>query len=111
MVARKRVDRWEASPGAIGPAEGAKSEGLKYAVPYLWGRPPEGELTDEAVEINSTLAAVSQMSNAELIEGLTETGADLALMDPYPIQQAGDAATAQQQPRSQAPSFEQLANK
>jgi hypothetical protein len=49
----------------------AKSEGLKYAVPYLWGRPPEVELTDEAVEINSTLAAISRMPTEELVRGLT----------------------------------------
>src|SRR5262249_38101445 len=48
----------------------AKSEGLKYAVPYLWGRPPEVELTEEAGEINPTLAAVSQMSDEELVRGL-----------------------------------------
>src|SRR5262249_49921465 len=52
----------------------AKSEGLKYAVPYLWGRPPEVELTEEAVEINSTLAAVSQMSDEELVRGLSVSG-------------------------------------
>jgi len=53
----------------------AKSEGLKYAVPYLWGGPPEVELTGEAADINSALAAVSQMSDEELMEGLSETGA------------------------------------
>lgn len=43
-------------------------------MPYLWGKSPEAELTDEAIEINSTLAAISQMSDEELVRGVTASG-------------------------------------
>jgi uncharacterized protein DUF5681 len=45
----------------------AVDAGLKYVVPYLWGKPPEVELTDEAELMNATLASVEEPTRDELL--------------------------------------------
>jgi hypothetical protein len=54
--------------------EKQRAEALALGIPYFWGKPPEVELTEEAADTNSTLAAVSQMSDEELVRGLTVVG-------------------------------------
>jgi len=64
---------------------GQRIQALMIALPYLWGKPSEVELTDEAEQMDAELAAidkaaaeVEQMSDEELQQQLLATMASEA---------------------------------